>query len=163
MSVAASSPTPPTSTATGLLDDLNGATVGFELLLNNKLPEGKAVFCARPDAPAHCVGLGIATFLQAALGQESDELVVAMQVLLKAETVATAQSQVKRPKTAKGAHDVYPSGTEYKVRARDRSVDKRPCARRLAHGVNLMSDRSSSRTLCCRNRSVTSSPRAICE
>jgi hypothetical protein len=100
----------PPPTQVELIED---ATRGFDLLLNNDLEGGKAVFLSNPGSPAHGVGLGITAFLQAALGQEDAELFGALDVLVKAEGISSAQAGAKR-----GKHEpatVYPAGTEYKV------------------------------------------------
>lgn len=88
------------------------ATRGIEKLLNNDLQGAQELLSARPQSPGHGVGLGICGFLQAALGQEDNELAAALDVLLKAEGIATAQS------SKKGEKGVFPAGLEYKVSCR---------------------------------------------
>lgn len=91
---------------------IRSATLAFDLLLNNDLPNARSQFLAHPDSAAHGVGLGITAFLQAALGQEDAELATALEALLKAEAQATAAEKAAKGGKGKG---VYPAGLEYKA------------------------------------------------
>lgn len=89
---------------------IQDATIAIEDLLNNSLQSAQERLRAHAgDSPGHGVGLGISCFLQAALGQEDNELAQALDVLVKAEAIATAQS------AKKGEKGVFPAGLEYKV------------------------------------------------
>lgn len=96
------------------------ATRGIEKLLNNDLQGAQELLRSRPESAGHGVGLGISCFLQAALGQEDNELAQALDVLVKAEAIATAQS------AKKGEKGVYPAGLEYKVSCRSFNISISP-------------------------------------
>lgn len=86
------------------------ATRGFDALLNNDLHAAHAILTAT-DSAFHALGLGLVKFLEAALGQEDNDLVGALQALLKAETAATAQlvPRASDPPTP------FEPGTEFKL------------------------------------------------
>jgi hypothetical protein len=48
---------------------LKSASVAFDHLFSNRLPEAKDAFTAE-DTPFHLMGLGVCSFLEAALGME---------------------------------------------------------------------------------------------
>lgn len=48
---------------------LNSASVAFDHLFSNRLPQAKDAFAAE-DTPFHLMGLGVCSFLEAALGME---------------------------------------------------------------------------------------------
>ncbi|GAA5996526.1 uncharacterized protein JCM10292_003030 [Rhodotorula paludigena] len=98
---------------TTVLAQIEDATKGFEGLLDNDLDSAMQILRAKPDSAFHLVGLGIAAFLKAILSREDAELREATDTLLKAETVASAEANAKRPKgDTAGA---YPAGTEFKL------------------------------------------------
>ncbi|ORY89442.1 mitochondrial outer membrane protein IML2 [Leucosporidium creatinivorum] len=104
-----------TSNSPDQLAQIREATLGIEKLLDNDLQGAQELLRARPDSPGHGVGLGISCFLQAALGQEDNELAKALEVLVKAEGIAAAQSTSAR----KGEKSVFPPGLEYKILTHD--------------------------------------------
>ncbi|KAL8281124.1 hypothetical protein RQP46_006482 [Phenoliferia psychrophenolica] len=100
---------------------IQDATHGFELLLNNRIDESRALFLAT-NSPYHLLGKGLAGFLSAALGQESGELAGALEVLVEAETSAAA---AKRAKTEPPT--VFPAGTEHKILVADAVIAQSLC------------------------------------
>lgn len=104
---------PPLPTSPTQVDLFIHATTGFNRLLDNDVEGAQATFALAPNSAAHNVGIGITSFLQAALGMEDAELSSALDVLVKAEERAQAEAtlQAKVKETT-----VYPKGLEYKVR-----------------------------------------------
>ena len=49
---------------------LQSASKGFDCLFNNEIEEAKQIFSSEPDSPAHLTGMGVCSFLEAALGME---------------------------------------------------------------------------------------------
>lgn len=86
---------------------------GFDNLLNNDVPEARRVFGLQPESPFSLLGLGLTSFLAAALGQEDKLLAGALAILYQAETAATRESGLKRAKSEPAT--VFPPGVEYKV------------------------------------------------
>ncbi|KAM0753081.1 hypothetical protein T439DRAFT_323696 [Meredithblackwellia eburnea MCA 4105] len=104
------------------------ATEGFNLLLNNQLAQANDRFkrgANDGNSPYHLAGLGLAKFLQAALGQEDKELLSSLNILGQAETTANNHAQAKRPKSEPPT--VYPPGTEFKIIVSDVVVAQALC------------------------------------
>lgn len=105
--------TAPASGSTEQVEYILDATKGFDLLLDDSVEAARSHFKSQGTSAAHGVGLGITSFLCAALSQEDSGLSEALDVLVKAETAAAAAgSSTSSGKTFK---TVYPPGTEYKV------------------------------------------------
>ncbi|GAA5901756.1 hypothetical protein JCM5296_005398 [Sporobolomyces johnsonii] len=100
------------------VEQIKIATKGFEALLNNDLKTANTVLSANPDSPFALVGLGLSSFLAAILSREDDEVQRAVDVLTKAETIASAECNSKNSKGS----TVYPPGTEYKLLVADASI-----------------------------------------
>lgn len=100
---------------------LNDATRGVSKLLNNDLPGAQEILKSHADSPFHLIGLGLSSFLSAALGQEDSELTGALAILVRAESLASAaQTSNKRSKSDGPA--VFPAGTEYQTLVADAVV-----------------------------------------
>ncbi|GAA5921664.1 hypothetical protein JCM1841_000901 [Sporobolomyces salmonicolor] len=100
------------------VDQIIVATKGFEALLNNDLKTANTILSANQDSAFSLVGLGLSSFLAAVLSREDDEVQRAVEVLTKAETIASAECNSKNPKGC----TVYPPGTEYKLLVADASI-----------------------------------------
>ncbi|GAA6058174.1 hypothetical protein JCM3770_004079, partial [Rhodotorula araucariae] len=101
------------SAKAAVLAQIEDATKGFEAILDNDVDGALALLRRQPESPFHLVGLGIAAFLKAILSREDAELRDATETLLRAETVASNEAGVKRPKgDTAGA---YPAGIEFKL------------------------------------------------
>lgn len=96
------------------LEQIQESSLGFDALLNNELPEAKRILSLNSESPFSLLGLGLTSFLAAALGQEDKGLYSALAILAKAEVAAIRESGLKRDKSE--PNTVYPNGTEYKVR-----------------------------------------------
>ncbi|GAA5850339.1 hypothetical protein JCM8547_001838 [Rhodosporidiobolus lusitaniae] len=99
------------ATRAEVLTQIEEASRGIEALLNNDLELAKSLLSAKSD-PFHTLALGITAFLAASLSREEEEVKKATETLVKAENMASAEMNAKRPK---GEVQVFPAGLEFKL------------------------------------------------
>ncbi|BGP24888.1 mitochondrial outer membrane protein IML2 [Rhodotorula toruloides] len=103
-----------------VLRQIEGASRGFEALLDNDLVQAKQILSSDPDSAFHLVGLGLSAFLAAILSREDDELRNAQETLIRAETMANDEANAKRAKGETAG--IFPGGTEYKLLTGDATI-----------------------------------------
>ncbi|KAJ8294195.1 Inclusion body clearance protein IML2 [Rhodotorula toruloides] len=103
-----------------VLNQIEGASRGFEALLDNDLVQAKQILSSDPDSAFHLVGLGLSAFLAAILSREDDELRNAQETLIRAETMANNEANAKRAKGETAG--IFPGGTEYKLLTGDATI-----------------------------------------
>ncbi|TDL16298.1 hypothetical protein BD410DRAFT_795499 [Rickenella mellea] len=91
---------------------LNSATEGFDHLFSNNLSGAQAQLAA-DDSPFHLLGLGICTFLEAALGMETDRMAEATKCLSASE--AGAKKELKNVKSTFRSNPRLPPGLDWEI------------------------------------------------
>ncbi|KIY46455.1 hypothetical protein FISHEDRAFT_66458 [Fistulina hepatica ATCC 64428] len=97
---------------------LASATQGFDHIFSNDIQNAKSVF-ASASSPYHSLGLGACTFLEAALGMETNLMADASRRLSDAES--GAKREAINAKKSKKSSSVHP-GLEWEVVASDATL-----------------------------------------
>jgi hypothetical protein len=98
---------------------LQSATHGFDYLFSNDVVSAKAHFSGKDD-PFHLLGLGVCSFLEAALGMESGLMTEATRLLTLSEAGARRQAKLK-PKFTR-TKQRFPTGLEWEILGADAVV-----------------------------------------
>ncbi|KZV71865.1 hypothetical protein PENSPDRAFT_650290 [Peniophora sp. CONT] len=101
-----------------MADDLADASKGFDALFNDSIDAAREIFKAR-DSPFHQLGFAALSFLEAALGFETEQMANAIKLLADAE--AAARKQVKATKGI-APSGRYPGGTEWELLHADATI-----------------------------------------
>ncbi|KAE9403990.1 hypothetical protein BT96DRAFT_917160 [Gymnopus androsaceus JB14] len=92
---------------------LASASRGFDNLFSNEMNSAKNAF-ASDNSPFHLIGLGVCSFLEAALGMEAAQMTEASRLLALAET--GSKNAVKAAaKQTKSKSSAFPPGIEYEI------------------------------------------------
>jgi len=91
--------------------ELESATQGFSHFFNDDLEQARNVL-NEGTTPFHLLGLGVVTFMQAALGMEDNVLPQATEALAKAEASAKAAHKAAKSLTPYGQ---FPAGIEWEI------------------------------------------------
>ncbi|KLO11975.1 hypothetical protein SCHPADRAFT_876147 [Schizopora paradoxa] len=118
---------------------LRSATTGFDHLFANRMEDAKVAFQDKEhsESPFHLMGLGVCSFLEAALGMESEQMTEAARCLTLCESSAKKHSKAakdaessssswlstrKTPAAATGTKSRLPSGIEWEILQADAVV-----------------------------------------
>ncbi|KAF8664000.1 hypothetical protein AX16_000851 [Volvariella volvacea WC 439] len=97
--------------------NLSSAKQGFDRLFENQILQAKSHFAGKDD-PFHLLGLGVCSFLEAALGMETGLMSEASQLLAGAEQGAKKHSKSSRPKP----NQRFAPGLEWEILTADAVV-----------------------------------------
>ncbi|KAG8964365.1 hypothetical protein FRC03_001849 [Tulasnella sp. 419] len=92
-------------------EDLADANKGFDAVFNDDIELGKSILNAG-NTPFHLLGLGVVTFLQAALGMEDGIMAEASKALTEAQAAAKQAYKVAQSKPSATR---FPAGTEWEL------------------------------------------------
>ncbi|KIK69622.1 hypothetical protein GYMLUDRAFT_34005 [Collybiopsis luxurians FD-317 M1] len=100
---------------------LASASRAFDHLFSNEISSAKQKFTSDND-PFHLIGLGVCSFLEAALGMEASQMSEASRLLALAETGSKSALKAAAKQSKSKASAAFPPGLEYEIVNADATV-----------------------------------------
>ncbi|KAJ7594210.1 outer membrane protein Iml2/Tetratricopeptide repeat protein 39 [Mycena floridula] len=91
---------------------LNAASKGFDLLFSDDIKQARLILSQDPESPYHQTGLGVCSFLEAALGLETDQMAEAARCLTLAEA---GSRKLLKSATSKPSSHRFPAGIDMEI------------------------------------------------
>ncbi|KAF5389207.1 hypothetical protein D9757_003471 [Collybiopsis confluens] len=100
---------------------LASASLAFDHLFSNEISSAKKTFATAND-PFHLIGLGVCSFLEAALGLEASQMSEASRLLALAETGSKLALKAATKQSKSKASAAFPPGFEFEIVNADATV-----------------------------------------